>query len=526
MGWGDIVLFGLRVLAQAAAQKGDNHSSNTRPSTTKTARSSTATSPEWSVGDIVTGTVEFVRADFAKIDVSGTKICIFKSQAAYRRVDDMGEILQIGQTVEAVLLNPSDKKPGEWIASLAAVDEARRRLALGRLVRGSVLEGVVHEITERAVTLVVDGVEVYVPRDELSWEWIDHPGDTFKLGQTLNVRVEEVVTPQNWLANPKKLRSRVRGSVKACLPTPVSLMVRMPFRAIPFILSASVNKPRSCDEVVVYVLECLVAGLGQANIAALTGLPESALFAINALLAEERLVNKDGPTHKGERLVRSVVQARALKAQDINGLFLSAAHPQSCVIMDESAVHASADLVDMPCPPFVKAKEDGLSKRPQLVELAVASAGVGEKVAALKLAVAEGELHLYLKRDPRRWRTVWVDTPLNWILASLWGSFDPVGPRPYRVAFVDGPSCKQLLMVRSTWLSNGAPGRPPDDCTQLFTEPFSQTMWRSRDGLEVNSADRKSAAPAESFLQFPLAASTFEEFGTTWRHQWCLVRFP
>src|SRR5690606_27085937 len=149
-----------------------------------------------------------------------------------------------------VLLNPSDKKPGEWIASLAAVDEARRRLALGRLVRGSVLEGVVHEITERAVTLVVDGVEVYVPRDELSWEWIDHPGDTFKLGQALNVRVEEVVTPQNWLANPKKLRSRVRGSVKACLPTPVSLMVRMPFRAIPFVLSASVNKPRSCDEVV------------------------------------------------------------------------------------------------------------------------------------------------------------------------------------------------------------------------------------------------------------------------------------
>lgn len=518
MGWEDIFQFGLRVLAHAAVQKSDSRSSITQPST--------ATLPDWSVGDIVAGAVEFVRADFAKIDVSGTKVCIFKSHAACRRVDDMGEILQIGQKVEAVLLNPSDRKPGEWVASLAAVDEARRRLAIGRLIQGCIFKGAVNEITERAITLMVDGVEVYVPRDELSWEWIDHPGEKFKFGQNLDVRIEEITTPENWWTNPRKLRSRVRGSVKACQPKPASPVLRMPFRAVPFTLKASVNKPRSCDEVVVHVLECLAAGLDRVNIAALTGLPDSAFFAISSLLVEEKLLDPEGLTHKGERLVRSVVQARALKARGIGGFFLSAAHPQSCVVMSGSPVDPSRDLVDIPCPPFVKKKEDELSRQPQLVKLAIASAGADANVMALRRAVVEGDLHLYLQRDPGRWRTVWLDTPLNWILASLWRSFDPVGSRPYRPASVDGPPCKQILMVRSTRLFDDASGQPSDDCAPLFTEPFSQTIWRIRDCSSVTYTDRKSAPPEKRFLEFPTAASAFGEFGATWRHQWCLVRFP
>lgn len=526
MGWGDIFLFALRALEYVAEQKGDIRSSVSPSSMSRAASSSTGQIPKWSPGDIVAGTVEFVRADFAKIDVRGTKICIFKSQAANRRIDDMGEVLEIGQKVEAVLLNSSDKKPGEWVASLAALDEARRRLAVGKLIRGNVLKGAVHEIMEGVVIVMADGVEIYVPHDDLSWEWVDHPGGTFKLGQVVNVRVEEIIAPNNWLTNPGRLRCKVRGSVKACLPAPVSPMLRMPFRAIPFTLKASVNKPRSCDEVVLHVLECLAAGLNQAHIGALTGLPDSALRAIGSLLAEEGLVNLEGLTRKGKHLVRSIAQARALKTQSVKGLFLSAAHPQSCVIMDESAADVAEDSINTPSPPFMKAREDELSKRPQLVELAITNAGADEKVAALRQIVAEGELHLYLQRDAGRWRTVWVDTPLSWMLASLWGSFEPVGVRPYRPASVDGPSCKRLLMVRSKVLSDNTPGPSPNDGMQLFTEPFSQTIWRRPDNSKAIFTDHKSAPPAEGALQFPMAASTFAKFGVSWRHQWCMVRFP
>lgn len=82
-------------------------------------------SPRLTAGVIRTGRVEYIGEKFVKILAPDVKATIFLGEISLVHIDHPSDVLREGQEVELVLLRPSDKKPGEWIASINAVTEAR-----------------------------------------------------------------------------------------------------------------------------------------------------------------------------------------------------------------------------------------------------------------------------------------------------------------------------------------------------------------------------------------------------------------
>ncbi|MBV8661369.1 MAG: 30S ribosomal protein S1 [Candidatus Dependentiae bacterium] len=112
------------------------------------------------------------------------------SQVDLHRVTDFDQY--VGQMVTAEIIK-INKKRGNIIISrrkfLAERRDESRKVVLGNLEVGKIIQGVVKNITNYGVFIDVGGVDGLLHITDMTWGRISHPSEIVRIGQTISVKV-------------------------------------------------------------------------------------------------------------------------------------------------------------------------------------------------------------------------------------------------------------------------------------------------------------------------------------------------
>lgn len=112
------------------------------------------------------------------------------SQVDLHRVTDFDQF--VGQTIVADIIK-INKKRGNIIISrrkyLAERRDASRKLTLGTLEEGKVIQGVVKNITNYGVFIDIGGVDGLLHITDMTWGRISHPSEIVNIGDSVSVKV-------------------------------------------------------------------------------------------------------------------------------------------------------------------------------------------------------------------------------------------------------------------------------------------------------------------------------------------------
>ena len=464
-----------------------------------------------SPGDLFSGRVDDVGDKLVKVSSGSLTAVVFIGEISDQFIEHPSQVLQEGQAVDFVLIKD---EPRGWVASISAA-------ALLGINKGDRVKGKIGELQDRGAVLYSDSFQVWLPVDELDWGRVDHPSEVVALGDEVEAEIILVGLPEGWLTDKRK--RRVIGSRRECLPQPKSPQIPVAFSSLPFKVWAVPKTPRSCDPVVLYVLENLVAGRSQDEIQSTTGLPHSTLDQVHGVLVEEGLVKGWRPRENGKRLAEAVAHARELNADPIRGLFASAAYPSSQFIQAEDQREQNEYPRTWPHPPRNRPAEDMFAQATDeaLPELLIERIVTEDKRSMLARLQEDDRLRVFLRRDGSLSRKpVYIDTPEHWFLAGLWSAFESFGKKPYRPAN-GNPRCRDFLMVRCHAVArkNGKP------LETLFFEPYTATVWRSKDDERIRVWELKRSSfpclPSLGKNGVPVASGEVAKYLLP--DSWCIV---
>jgi small subunit ribosomal protein S1 len=444
-----------------------------RPKSSPTIRRTPKPEP----GALRSGIVEYIGAKFAKVQATDVKAVIFLGEMSDRFISNPSEVLKEGQAVDFVLIRSSEKKPGEWVGSINAVPEARVRAALSVLSVGNRVVCHITDLKDDGAVANAGTFEVWIPIVELAWCLIGHPAESVALSQEVSVEIIRIELPDGWLVDKRKRQACAIGSIRACEPHPVSPVVQMAFSSQPFKIWAVAKIPRTCDPIVLYVLEEISTGKSSEEMHTTTGLPRLAIDKIHELLTTEGLAKHWCATTKGKKLIEAIIRVRELNADPAKGFFISAAHP-----MKQFANAASRDTKteypsSWPWPASNRRAENEFwrAANETIPEALISRIVTEDKRKLLATLQEDNRLLVFLRRDStlKGKPIIYVETPVYWIFAGLWSSFDPVGEKPFRPSDIN-IRCRNLLMIQANVLArkNGQP------IGTLFFEPYTKTFWR------------------------------------------------
>lgn len=481
-----------------------------------------------SPGQVVEGAVSYVGPRFIKVRVGQVVVFVPPPELAESFVEDAAKLFTEGDDVELVIKEPSDRHPGEWVGSLARLVEARRRQAIEHLEIGTRVEGVVREVTPAGLSLACGVLEIWVPKHELSWRWLDHPSEIAAPGTTLAVQVTGMHLPDGWLMaqRPRGLAAKVYGSVRSLIPRPEVPEVTVYAQGLRLGLTAKARVPRECDASPQFVLERLAEGVPLASIEKATGLKGRVLDRIVELLTSHSLVAGAQVTRSGLELVQALGLERELASDAIPVYFLSAAPPDARLSLAPVPDGTHAYPASWPNPLF-----DGQEERRLRGALAEHLAHALQLLATLP-SWSERFVHLNqqglldLRLAPSGVSRVACAfrARQTWLLDALWEAFNPAGCTPFRADKPERHPCRAWTMLRLDGVfvepERGTPSNP------LFVEPFSGTVWTLRESARavVNSGER----PVDD-LDF-IRRDRSPHLDTWLRDasliQWCKVRVP
>ena len=445
-------------------------------------------------GEIVTGTVDHVGADFAELSSGNVRAIVFLSEMANHRISRPSEVLSKGQEVEFVLLRPNEYKSDEWIASIVAVSEARARQKLSGIERDHEIHGTVYEINENGVVLKCDGFNAWIPLSEMAWRnGIEHPSAVVRMGEEVKVKVLSVKLPDGWSLDKKKRWAGAVVSRRACLSK--SPIVEMPFSCLAFKVWVVPKKPRNCDPVVLHVLKELVRGCGEDEIRKSTGLPARTLDEILDLLEDEGLAQARMPSTWGIELAEAISRAGDLNADPIRGLFASAAPLSERYRRRLESNHSQREYPNSWArPPFNRPAEtkffNSLTNK-ELHKILIEHIASDDQRDAWAPLLQDTRLRVCLRLDGSP-KIEYVPVHENWVFAGLWSEFDAVGTKPYRPPSDNlKERCRDFLMIRLIVKVAGE-----QETKFLYFEPWTETCWvpRSDDRPRVRELNGKVPA--------------------------------
>jgi len=477
---------------------------------------------KYAPGDVLSGKVEFVAEKFAKVVSGELTAVVFRDEMADGFVSNPTEVLSAGQNADFVLLKNDARG---WKASIRATSEARAREALAKLRAGDLVKGRVLELKDRGVVVSAGKFEVWIPATELAWRGIDHPSDAVSIGDEVEAKITRIETPEAWLEDRRQRRARAVASLRACISKPESPVAPVAFSGMPFKVWAVAKTPRGCDEVTLFVLEEMVAGQSKEVISATTGLDQKTLENIHSSLFELSFAKNWLPTEWGTKLVEAVALARELNDDPIRGLFVSAAHPKKQLISARDHGQQKAYPRGWPRPPFHKPSEDVFAKATDgaLPEPLLEKLVPQDKRNVLARLQEDNRLRVFIRRDGGRpWKSVFVESPEDWLMAGLWWAFKPAFGNPYRSS-KDSDRCQNFLMVRCHLVDENQKGLPPQ---VVFYEPYTATLWSLNEDGKVRIRESRGDVfpPLPSFDSENLEPNS----GKLTRHlevdSWCSVK--
>ena len=124
------------------------------------------------------------------VDISGVQGFIPQGQLCARET-----ISNPGSKIEVKILTV-DKSQNNLVLSNKKVFESNieenRRNVFSQVEVGQVVKGEVVRITDFGAFVNVGGVDCLLPLSQISWKWVEHPGDLLKLGQEINVEIIDI----------------------------------------------------------------------------------------------------------------------------------------------------------------------------------------------------------------------------------------------------------------------------------------------------------------------------------------------
>ena len=124
------------------------------------------------------------------VDLNGAIAFLPGSQIDIRPIRDISPLMGISQPFQILKM---DKVRGNIVVSRRVVLEETRAEARAELIsdlkEGSVLEGVVKNITDYGAFIDLGGVDGLLHVTDISWKRINHPAEVLSVGQTVKVKV-------------------------------------------------------------------------------------------------------------------------------------------------------------------------------------------------------------------------------------------------------------------------------------------------------------------------------------------------
>lgn len=112
------------------------------------------------------------------------------SQVDTQRVGDFDQF--VGQVITAHIIKVNQKRGNVIISRRKFLNEQRsesRKKILDQLAAGSVIQGVVKNITKYGVFIDIGGVDGLLHITDMTWGRIEHPSELVKIGDTVTVKV-------------------------------------------------------------------------------------------------------------------------------------------------------------------------------------------------------------------------------------------------------------------------------------------------------------------------------------------------
>lgn len=124
------------------------------------------------------------------VDLNGAIAFLPGSQIDIRPIRDITPLMGISQPFQILKM---DKVRGNIVVSRRVVLEETRAEARAELIdtlkEGSILEGVVKNITDYGAFIDLGGVDGLLHVTDISWKRINHPAEVLSVGQTIKVQV-------------------------------------------------------------------------------------------------------------------------------------------------------------------------------------------------------------------------------------------------------------------------------------------------------------------------------------------------
>lgn len=141
-------------------------------------------------GERVTGVIfGRVKGGFT-VDLGGAVAFLPGSQVDIRPVRDVGPLMG---TPQPFLILKMDRQRGNIVVSRRAVLEESRDVARSDLLEtireGSVVQGLVKNITDYGAFIDLGGVDGLLHVTDISWKRVNHPSEVLSVGQTVDVQV-------------------------------------------------------------------------------------------------------------------------------------------------------------------------------------------------------------------------------------------------------------------------------------------------------------------------------------------------
>ena len=138
----------------------------------------------------VTGTVtQRVKGGFY-VDLNGITAFLPGSQAGLKPVRDPDKL--IGETHEFRVLKYNRRKSNVIVSRRVLLEKEREKLrekTLATLEEGSIVEGVVKNITDYGAFIDLGGIDGLVHLTDMSWGKVSHPSQVLSIGDTVKVKV-------------------------------------------------------------------------------------------------------------------------------------------------------------------------------------------------------------------------------------------------------------------------------------------------------------------------------------------------
>lgn len=138
----------------------------------------------------VTGTIfGRVKGGFT-VDLGGAVAFLPGSQVDIRPIRDVSPLMD---TPQPFMILKMDRARGNIVVSRRAILEESREEAksdlLENIKEGSVVQGIVKNITDYGAFIDLGGVDGLLHVTDISWKRINHPSETLQVGQTIDVQI-------------------------------------------------------------------------------------------------------------------------------------------------------------------------------------------------------------------------------------------------------------------------------------------------------------------------------------------------